>query len=352
MNEERGNKRSKYETFIEFSKLCPLNAISNYIALRQLTSSSFPYADYDLMLNQRSEFKLDTALNTKDKVGVFFISGVPGSGKSDLASSFTKLAAGNNWGILNAEYDKLYDTEGLKVTIIDYIEKNPHVKNLVIVLRGYHLVCPYVNLVNKELADKLVNRGVITKINAMNFFKNKYKELLPCLAENCAKGVCNAIVVERGTASENKVEKVLAILSSIQDSKNILTMKMSRLVQTAFESLQAILLKNPMHLYNQYGYTFEKLFKSKYYVPKIMKRVKVNCAIPIQPSLFSGTLEKVLGEFVKSWEVAVKPREKVKPSGSEEKRMYVDSSEEQMILGKVNCLIIRIHGSYKSRDRK
>jgi hypothetical protein len=243
------------------------------------------------------------------------------------------LAAGNNWSMLNAEYPELYNTEGLKAAILEFVEKNPQVKNLVVVLRGYHLVHPYANMINKELADKVVNRGVITKVNAMNFFKNKYKELLPCLAENCARGVCNAIVVERGAASENKVEKILAILNSIQDTKNIVTMRMPRLVQTVFESLQTILLKHPMHLYNQYGYTFERLFKSKYYSPRIMKKVKVNCAVPVQPNLFSNALEKVMGEFVKRWEVAIKPREKIKPA--EEKKMYVDSSEEQMILGRV-----------------
>lgn len=346
MAEERGSKKSKYETFTELAATVPVNVMASYAALKQtaLLTNSPPvsYADYEAMVRQPGGLKLDTAQNKEmeGKVGIFFISGVPGAGKTDLATSFAKLAATNNWTILNApvpQHPQLHDTEGLKPLILDCIGKNGGVRNLVVVLRGYHLARPYVEMVkaDEEIAKVAVSRGLVTKVHAMNVFRNKYKELLPCLAENCARGLCSAVVVERGAASENRVEKALAILSSMQD--NIITMKMSRLVQPAFESLQSALLKPPLSLYSVCGYTFGRQFKSKYYTPKVMRKTVLKCGIPVQTGLFRSALEKVLGEFVKSWEVALKAKEKVEQAANQDKKMYVDTSEEQMILGSIKA---------------
>eukprot|EP00826_Nyctotherus_ovalis_P048172 TRINITY_DN5643_c0_g4_i1.p1 TRINITY_DN5643_c0_g4~~TRINITY_DN5643_c0_g4_i1.p1 ORF type:complete len:515 (-),score=80.86 TRINITY_DN5643_c0_g4_i1:137-1681(-) len=354
MNEERSSKKSKYETFTEFAATVPVNVVANYAALKQtaLLANSLPvsYTDYESMVRLSTVLKLDTAQNKEmeGKVGIFFISGVPGAGKTDLATSFAKLAATKNWTILNApvpQYPQLHDTEGLKPLILDCIGKNGGVRNLVVVLRGYHLARSYIEMVkaDEEIAKVAVNRGLVTKVHAMNVFRNKYKELLPCLAENCARGLCSVVVVERGAASENRVEKALAILSSMQD--NIVTMKMPRLVQPAFESLQSALLKPPVTLYGTCGYTFGRLFKSKYYVPKVMHKAVLKCSIPVQAGLFRNVLEKVLGEFVKSWEVALKAKEKVEQAKSQDKKMYVDTSEEQMILGKAgHCLVEYMEG--------
>ena len=344
MKEEKsGGKKLKYETFIELSAQSRLNLISNYFSLKQIglltNSGSLSYEEFTSMLSQQEELALDTSKNkgTEDKVGIFLITGSPGAGKSDLGYPFAKLPLSSNWTAIDApypEYPNLYDTVGLKTVILKKLEENPKVKNLVIILRGYHLIYPYVEFIDKdpEITAIAINRGVIAKVNANNIYRNKYKELLPCLTENCSKGICDAIVLERSNASENRVEKVLSILESLNDRDNIVTMKLPRLFQTSFDSLKGILARGSKGIYRKYSYTFHNYFSSKYYTQKIMKKTTLNCAIPVQVKLFRDSLDKVIGEFIKDWNIALKQKENIKP---ELAKSYIDAGDERMIIGKI-----------------
>ena len=175
----------------------------------------------------------------------------------------------------------------------------------------------------------------------MNAYRNKYSDLYPCLAENCAKGVSNAVVLERGTASENKVDKLIKQLETVNDKDSIITMRAPRLTQTAYDDLAGILTDIPIsspdslnmvELYQKYGYTFAPIFGSKYFCTRLPRRFELHCGIPMQEKLLRQNLHKIIGEPVKTWSVSLGINADPNKAKSNQK-IYVDSEEEKMLAG-------------------
>ncbi len=355
-------------SFAPFSARLPLDMISRLISIRQigyLTSAggaAIAFSVYESALAavatlKQAKVKLDTAQN-KDmagKFGIFVLTGIPGANKTDLATSFVKSAVGtgaNNWAIINTapqqtNHPEEYNLSPVKAQLLEQIKGHPTARNILLVLRGYHAALPYLRLLleDKELASSCILRAVVTKVNAMNFFRNRHHDVYPCLAENCSKGVSSAIVVERGVATENRVEKILGILAALNAQDRIVTLRAPRLTQTAFEDLSSLLVQtvpystgetmNLGDIYRRYGYTFGTMQASHYFAPRVVARTVLNCGIPVQEMMLKVNLAKVLGEPVKDWKVALGIKEEETPKTMEKKKLYVDNSEERKLTGRI-----------------
>jgi len=349
LKEQKSQSPKLFETFIPFSNNTPLDKISKHVALRQIgfltNAGSLSYTEFcknDAVKPEIMGKTLDISKDPemKGKIGIFIISGIPGCGKTDLAASIHRFSntPKNPWNIINIKAGiNCENIEKLKSEIIEISKSHPEVRNLIIVLRGYHILKPYVEFIkqDKDLVNLSVLRGCITKISATNFYQNKYNELYPCIAENCLKGICNLIILERSLASENKVDKITRILSQLNDLSNIITMRGSKLTQTAYDDLVQILLSKPAlsALYSKYAYTYSKYYKTKYYLQQIMQPMEFSCAIPIQEKLLRNALTKILGEPITNWENSINSFEyKKSEPNTGDKKLYIDSEEEKMII--------------------
>jgi hypothetical protein len=166
-------------------RLGGLERITAYLSIRQIgfiaSSQALTYATYGKALEakqalDKQHLQLDTSKNQgfKGKVGLFIISGIPGSGKSELASSFLKSAGSPvQWAVLNTPlpphpHPKDHNLEAFKKQLLEFIAANPFTSNIIIVLRGYHLVSGYLRVLttDKELTVTVVVRGVMTKVRS------------------------------------------------------------------------------------------------------------------------------------------------------------------------------------------
>jgi hypothetical protein len=85
------------------------------------------------------------------------------------------------------------------------------------------------------------------------------------IIENCLKGICDAVILEKGNVSQEEFSHMRNIISEVNDPENILTTTRRTF---DWEDLETILKKKHNRyslLYGKYFYGFEREARSAYY---------------------------------------------------------------------------------------
>lgn len=113
------------------------------------------------------------------------------------------------------------------------------VKNYVVPIPGYHHLKKVVYHF-KGQADFNSNykvRAVLTKVHAKNFYQSRDKLIFQFLLENCAEGLCDAVVLERSFVPDSEITQITSIIESVHGASVVKT-KHRNLDKLSFSSLQ------------------------------------------------------------------------------------------------------------------
>ena len=120
---------------------------------------------------------------------------------------------------------------------------------------------------NKEAAFKETFdlQYVITKVSAKNFFVNKNSNIYQFLLENCLKGVCDCVVLDRAYMPQEVVTQICKILEELNSAKKLMILNGKSFKITNLESILKKKHDKYIGLYTKYFYGFEKEGKSHYW---------------------------------------------------------------------------------------
>lgn len=145
-------------------------------------------------------------LDSKGKISLILVSGLPGSDKERLAETLSRLLVNEQVRTLPFQVSNIkdqinYSTQVFVPKLIQFTkgqEKTPQC--IVAALPGYnHLKKIIFELRSStDFNDLFDLKYVITKVHARNFYMNKNRNTYQFLIENCMKGVSNAVVIEKG----------------------------------------------------------------------------------------------------------------------------------------------------------
>lgn len=103
--------------------------------------------------------------------------------------------------------------------------KNESVNNYVVPIPGYHhlkkVIYHFKGQTEFNSAFKV--KAVITKVHAKNFYQSRDKLIYQYLLENCAEGLCDAVILERSFVPDAEISLIMSILESVHGASVIKT---------------------------------------------------------------------------------------------------------------------------------
>ena len=142
-----------------------------------------------------------------DKIKLVLVSGIPGSGKSSfgiyLSKLFAKESIQSSTFIMPVAESTKFTSDAFLNGLFKHCEQNP-TQTVVAVIPSYHHLKKAIFEFKKDTKfNDLFNlEYVITKVSAKNFYKHENRNTYQFMLENCLKGICDAVIFEKGNQSQ------------------------------------------------------------------------------------------------------------------------------------------------------
>lgn len=287
-----------------------------------------------------------------DKIKLVLVSGIPGSGKSSfgiyLSKLFAKEGIQSSTFVMPVAESTKFTSEAFLSGLFNHCEKNP-TRTVVAVIPSYHHLKKAIFEFKKDTRfnEQFNLEFVITKVSAKNFYKHKNRNTYQFLLENCLKGICDAIIFEKGNQSQEDFVLMRRELCEVNDDENILNVR-GRTFE--WRDLEQILQKKDSKyslLYGKYFYGFEKEGKSAYYLENASTGIYFQYRIPLRVDLLEKGIHRVFNNPIQD------PNSLIP---EEEKRCDFHSTVDSLSTGdtdnKENIVVGEENGSEKAERRK
>ena len=184
----------EYRDFSEF------DIISSFNELKGKEFMTFKEFKAAMIKKQAKSESKDLSNKTK----LVLVSGVPGSGKSTLGWSLVNFFSANGDRVTCFSQDVKHSLEFQCKSFLEGLVKckksSDQVDIIIAVLPGYHHLKKVCFELNKEpeFKEHFSLQFVITKVSTKHFYLTKHRNIRQFLLENCLKGICDCVILERG----------------------------------------------------------------------------------------------------------------------------------------------------------
>lgn len=297
--------KNEYEVFTEYTMI----SLFNQIRGKEFVSFSQFGKLWETAQTNSQSLKEHT-----EKVKLILISGIPGSGKTSMGIYLSKLL--NIEGVETSPFvlpvsdSTKFASDVFLTGLIEHAKSNP-TQTVVGVIQSYHHLkkAIFEFKKNAEFNEIFSLEHVITKISAKSFYRHKNRNTYQFLLENCLKGICDAIVFEKGNVSQEEFLAMRKQLCEVNDDQNILNIR-GRTFE--WSELSEILQKKfPKYalLYGKYFYGFEKEGKSSYYLENAVVGGYYHYRTPLREDLLDKNIIKIFDNPIEDYKELVPPEE-------------------------------------------
>jgi flagellar biosynthesis GTPase FlhF len=297
----------EYEMFMEYCMISMFNQIRNkaFVSYSQFSD-----------IWKTAQTSIRSLEEPSEKTKLILVSGIPGSGKTTLGLSLSKLFNIENISsstfIMPVKNSTKFSSEEFLKGLFEHCAKHAS-STVVAVLPSYHHLKKAIFEFKKEslFNDTFELDYVITRVSAKNFYRHKNRNTYQFLLENCLKGICDVIIFEKGGVELTEFQSMRKQICEVNDSENILNTK-GRTFE--YKELADILKrKNNKYslLYGKYFYGFEKEGRSSYYLENAVQGAYFNFKIPLKVDVLNKRLHKVFNNPIEDPRDLVPEEEKI-----------------------------------------
>lgn len=299
--------KSEYEIFMEYCMISMFNQIRNkaFVSFSQFEDI---WKNAQITSNDLNE--------CSKKIKLILISGIPGSGKTTFGIYLSKLLNIENIHsftyVMPVSESIQFLSEDFLNGLFNYIEKNTSPTVVAVIPSYHHLKKAIFEFKKNPKFNEIFDlQHVITRVSAKNFYRHKNRNTYQFLLENCLKGICDAVIFEKGGVELTEFHSMRKQLCEVNDDANILNVK-GRTFE--WKELETILQKKHSKyslLYGKYFYGFEKEGRSAYYLENSVTGAYYNFKIPLRVDLLNKTFHKVFNTPIETFKQLVPEEEKV-----------------------------------------
>ena len=333
----------EYDVFVEYAMISLFNQIRGkaFVSFKQFEQ-----------LWQTAQTTSRSLKEQSDKIKLILISGIPGSGKNTLGIYLSKLLnieeIESSTYVLPVDQSTKFSSEVFLNGLFKHCEQN-QTSTVIGVIQSYHHLkkAIFEFKKNSTFNETFDLEHVITRVSAKNFYMHKNRNTYQFLLENCLKGICDAVIFEKGNVNQEEFMTMRKQLCEVNDDENILNVR-GRTFE--WKDLEQILSKKYTKyslLYGKYFYGFEKEGKSSYYLESAATGGYYLYKIPLREDLVDRNIHKLFGNPIEDYKQLV-PAEELKC----EYESTVASSEADESDNKENLLSIVESGSERAARHK